>query len=270
MLKDVEAVYIPLLSESQAERDEEIPNSSLTTTHNVPIHRSLDFIPCVFTGLGIIALVLTAVNLAILHYRVGNLVTHGNPSLQRVPSVYIGLESIGRNRSSPSWPLASGNDPDFVGLINHDAMHRQLRPLPRNRGQMVLNSENDAALQYRVRDFGMESCAVDLRLPDQKGKEYAIRGKDVRVGIWSVNAAVHSVLTASNQTWPSGPGRREYIGSLPVIPGRSRSPFFRCPTRSLQTLELSLECDSCSIKFTQDRHHPTSGFGVIQTEVQIT
>ncbi|KAH7922970.1 hypothetical protein BV22DRAFT_1130984 [Leucogyrophana mollusca] len=187
----------------------------------------------------------------------------------RYPSVYVGLERLIRNESSPSWPLNFEHGPDFLGVVDQSVPHQPSSGEP----QMILDSDRSLILQYIVRDFGLENCAISSRLPgpevDASPKFYNKSGDIETMFLWSLETPVDSVLRSADLTWSSRPRRQTLIGSLNLTLDRDFSPFFPCPRRSVQTIELSLACGSpgCTMEFWQDRSPPKLGFYIIQSEV---
>ncbi|KAF8552268.1 hypothetical protein OG21DRAFT_158833 [Imleria badia] len=187
-----------------------------------------------------------------------------------IGSPYNGLEKLVRNESSPSWPLSSTHYPDFIAATEGPYIHHAL-----SNGSIVrLDSERTIIVQHRVRDYGLEHCAVKLEFSHstRNGSGHTVRGyghigDSPYLTLWRLEDRSKAVLAPSILP-ASLPSRREFLGDIALDGMRSvRSPSFGCNAGSIQTLEIAVACasDPCIMEFRLTQS-PRQGFWVVQSE----
>ena len=200
---------------------------------------------------------------------------HVNYLEASVGSPYNGLEKLVRNESSPSWPLSSTHYPDFIGAMEGPYIHHAL-----SNGSVVrLDSEvcifivprtslltmpahilqRAIILQHRVRDYGLEHCAVKLEIsrPAGHGHEHTARrygyiGESPYLSLWRLEDTGSKAVLAPSGLPMSLPSRKQFLGNIDLDGMRSvQSPSFGCNAGSIQTLEIAVACasDPCIMEF---------------------
>lgn len=113
-LNDDEKSESPHSNSSLLEHTPDDGNAGSAYDRNPSIERQSKWL----TLASIIAIVITAINLAVVnlspqyhHWR------SQHHALAR-PNAYIGLERLQRNESSPGYPLHRSTYPDFMGVVN--------------------------------------------------------------------------------------------------------------------------------------------------------
>lgn len=106
-------------------------------------------------------------------------------------------------------------------------------------------------LQFRVMDYGMERCALALRLPS--GEEGSSKSADIELSVLDVSRP----LDPSSISWSSRPPRRNVVGTLRASADEEvRLPEFPCKWGSLYAFEASCAPDSpaCDVDVWADRN----------------
>jgi len=189
-----------------------------------------------------------------------------------IGSPYNGLEKLLRNKSSPSWPLSSTHYPDFIGATEDQYIHHAL-----NNGSVVrLDSERTIILQHRVRDYGLEHCAVKLEFSRPAGnghghtaRGYGHIGESPYLSLWRLeDTGSKAALAPSGFPMPL-PSRKQFLGNIDLDGTRSvQSHSFGCNAGSIQTLEIAVACvsDPCIMEFRLTQSPRRQGFWVVQSE----
>lgn len=114
-------------------------------------------------------------------------------------------------------------------------------------------------VQHRVRDFGLEHCAVKLEFSHatKNGNGHTLRGYG-HVGerpyltLWRLEDNGSKAVLAPSVLPASLPSRREFLGDIVLDGMRSvQSPSFVCDAGSIQILEIAVACasDPCIMEF---------------------
>ncbi|KZT04283.1 uncharacterized protein LAESUDRAFT_682844 [Laetiporus sulphureus 93-53] len=171
---------------------------------------------------------------------------------------YIGLDELyasGRVNASRYDPIVnvprvaaqvSSTEPNKVGVEDE---HRYLSnfgtmtPLDRH---LQVSSTIHTILQFRTMDYGMESCALALRLPspeDSESLQLAEGARDVHLDVCALD--VSRQLKPRSLSWATRPRCQTHVGTLVAGPGEEvRFPEFPCSWGSLHTYEISCSADS--------------------------
>ena len=197
---------------------------------------------------------------------------------------YNGLETLPRNESSPSWPLSSIHYPDFIGAMEGSLVHQAL-----NNGSVVrLDSEvcvctvpkfrsphpyppitpqRTIILQHRVRDYGLEQCAIKVEFSPRPRKQheraYGSIGESPYFTLWRIVDESESKAVLTSSTLPKSlPTGKEFLGNITLDQMHpTQSPFFGCSAGSVQTLEIAMACasDPCVMEFRLARSPQRQG-----------
>lgn len=99
-------------------------------------------------------------------------------------------------------------------------------------------------LQFRAMDYGMERCALALRLPSDRDKQdWAPGNGPVSVDVCALG--VDRPLDPRALSWASRPSCREPFGTLTAGPGEeTRLPAFPCSWGTLYTYEVACASES--------------------------
>ena len=111
--------------------------------------------------------------------------------------------------------------------------------------------------QYRVRDYGMERCAIAAQILDRdtlhkQQQNLTIRGDTSNIEVWNLTSP--GELDVNSLSFATKPNRGNLLGRFNVAEGQnSRTDDFFCgPSGSLQTFELVCTGKDCLIDFWQD------------------
>ncbi|KAH0828815.1 hypothetical protein J3R83DRAFT_3263 [Lanmaoa asiatica] len=134
-----------------------------------------------------------------------------------IGSPYNGLEKLVRNESSPSWPLSSIHYPDFIGATEGSYIHRAL-----SNGSVVrLDSERTIIIQQRIRDYGLEQCAVKVEFSRKAGnghghtaRGYGHIGESPYLTLWHLEDSESKAVLASSALPTSLPSRKQFLGNI--------------------------------------------------------
>ncbi|KAI0316434.1 hypothetical protein OF83DRAFT_246820 [Amylostereum chailletii] len=177
-------------------------------------------------------------------------------------SSYIGLDALYRDLSYPR-----PSRPSIVNharLVAHVSSVRPTDVLPVkptyklvppdmgyalvNKRHLLVTSEVSTIAQFRVLDWGMENCTVDVVIPQQSTNATTVSAIDnpTVVEIWSLDAS--AMIDTKTLSWSTKPKRRERIGNLTVASGTSsRTAGFACATLSSQTIEIACSGTQCAL-----------------------
>ncbi|KAF9809791.1 hypothetical protein IEO21_07266 [Rhodonia placenta] len=169
---------------------------------------------------------------------------------------YIGLNELyasGRVNASRYEPIV--NEPRIATQISSvepdkvfpEDEHRWLStagtmsPLDRH---LHVSSNVHTILQFRAMDYGMERCALALRLPSDRDKQdWAPGNGPVSVDVCALG--VDRPLDPRALSWASRPSCREPFGTLTAGPGEeTRLPAFPCSWGTLYTYEVACASES--------------------------
>ena len=114
-------------------------------------------------------------------------------------------------------------------------------------------------------DFGMERCTLSLVVPPSSVLQEARSNKTVTylpatsINIWRVKASEE--VSPSSLSWNHRPPRDSLLTTMSISSGENtlESPEFHCPSRSLQSFELSCATPNCHLQFQQDAKEPRLG-----------
>lgn len=103
--------------------------------------------------------------------------------------------------------------------------------------------------QFRVVDYGMESCSLAITTPPQNDSATTISSSldlPVSLEVWTLPAK-HK-LDLARLTWTTRPQPRAHLGTLTITYGNTyHIPRFECRSGSYQTFELSCSSPDCHI-----------------------
>ena len=114
-------------------------------------------------------------------------------------------------------------------------------------------------MQHRVRDYGLEQCAVKVEFSRPAGKQhqhaarkYGHIGENPYLALWRLEDSGSKAVLTSSALPTSSPTRKEFLGNITLDPMHpTQSPFFGCSAGSIQTLEVAMACasDPCVMEF---------------------
>lgn len=111
--------------------------------------------------------------------------------------------------------------------------------------------------QYRVRDYGMERCAIASQILDQTTlrrlrQNLTLHGDTSNIEVWNLTSS--GDIDVNKLSWATKPKRESLLGRFNVVEGQnSQTGDFNCgPSGSLQTFELVCTGTDCFIDFWQD------------------
>ncbi|THU89927.1 hypothetical protein K435DRAFT_728711 [Dendrothele bispora CBS 962.96] len=179
-------------------------------------------------------------------------------------SSYIGFDSLYQNKSflrTTYKPIVNharvlstvySTDPKKVSPIwvNQHLTKDGYVPIAERR--LLVESEVSTVTQYRIMDYGMESCKLVLDIPSGNltDKDYAalygpLESQDIELDIWALDWGKH--LDFSRLSWDSKPPRKNYVGRLVASYGRTdETEAFSCFSASYQTFEVTCAATSAN------------------------
>jgi len=197
----------------------------------------------------------------------GSGATTGSEDLDR-PSVYIGLDKLPLNVSRAALPVGLDVFPPLFQPVDHvhrynifpDDGHARFtfngRVAPGDH-RVLLTDHITMIGQYRVHDYGMETCAMVSQMVDRsiltaKNQSLDIRGDTSIVEVW--NLTTTGPLDVRTLNWDNKPKRDRIVARFSVEDGQTtRSEDWWCgPSGSLQTFELLCRGKACYVEFWQD------------------
>jgi hypothetical protein len=111
-------------------------------------------------------------------------------------------------------------------------------------------------LQFRAMDFGMERCALVLRLPPLNESVWSGTNTTI-LDVCALDAA--HLLDARVISWARRPDCRKHVGTfIPLADGEVQLPDFPCPWGSLHTYEVACTSNAldCSMDVWSTQHAP--------------
>ena len=129
--------------------------------------------------------------------------------------------------------------------------------------------QTHTVLQFRAIDFGMERCALVLRLPDVGELDMSIANNTI-LDVCALDT--QGMLDPRVLSWATRPSCYRHVGVLAPRPGGEvQLPDFPCPWGSLHSYGVSCASGApdCGIDVWSDQYSPwgTSLFGIIFTSL---
>ncbi|EGO00643.1 hypothetical protein SERLA73DRAFT_178509 [Serpula lacrymans var. lacrymans S7.3] len=174
---------------------------------------------------------------------------------------YIGLEELYRSgnvNASHHDPII--NIPRIATQVSNIETHKNFPEgehqwlsdygtlLPPDR-HLQVSSEIHTIMQFRAVDYGMERCALTLRLPafdfDRIGTRIdpVVMDDPVQLSVCALD--VSSSLNPRTLSWSSRPRCQKQVGTLIARPGEEvKLPEFSCDWASLHTYEIACASES--------------------------
>ena len=139
--------------------------------------------------------------------------------------------------------------------------------------------------QYRVHDYGMETCRIAVSIPDkfvlaQKNQSYHIEGDTSIIEVWNITTPTiqpanggplrQVELDPHMLTWDSKPSRDRIMARLSIRENETNfSETFWCgPSGSLQTFELLCRGKGCYVELWQNYYFkPRYGKSCLPTRI---
>lgn len=134
---------------------------------------------------------------------------------------------------------------------------------------LILTMQRTIIIQHRVRDYGLEHCAVKVEFSRKGGhghghtsRAYGHIGESPYLTLWRLEDSESKAILASSALPTSLPSRQEFLGNI-ALDGmhQVRSPSFECKAGSIQTLEIAVACESdpCIMEFRLTRSPQRQG-----------
>ncbi|KAI0095204.1 hypothetical protein BDY19DRAFT_74420 [Irpex rosettiformis] len=108
-----------------------------------------------------------------------------------------------------------------------------------NSRQLIITSETSTISQFRILDWGMENCTVEVNLPSSSDTFTTMHtlSSPSYVNIWLLDTVEE--LDFDSLSFSTKPQRKSLLATLSIAAGRvAKSPSFRCPTASYVTVEI--------------------------------
>ncbi|KAJ7150743.1 hypothetical protein C8R46DRAFT_1229677 [Mycena filopes] len=228
--------------------------------------------------------------LAIRKPSVGNSIKFSNLALPE-PNSYYGLENAVHNLSAEA-PAPIRNPAFFAGFVDQSApasipfkWNRQFTDFgtvyPTDR-RFVVSASISTIFQFRVQDFGMERCSLNLSVPgpaapseEDSHRHLRTRAPALaetlkgRVEVWQLG--LDKRLDPTALSWNTRPLRSLLLASWHLSESQEAqqltSPEFVCASGTIMTFELACAGKAeCEVDFNQPREHPaTSTLFLIQS-----
>jgi len=179
-------------------------------------------------------------------------------------SPYVNLDFLYRNtslRSSQHGPIV--NHAHSIGLVSATEPQKVFRQndtgwinpnygfIPLENRRILVTSEISTVVQFRILDFGMESCSLAITIP-RSNKDFgpmitsSSQNRTVNLDIWAL--PTKRKLDLRTLSWTTRPQPRVYIGALAVTYDDShtdQTPRFACQSGSYQTFEIGCSSADC-------------------------
>ncbi|KAI0347946.1 hypothetical protein BDW22DRAFT_1424185 [Trametopsis cervina] len=133
-----------------------------------------------------------------------------------------------------------------------------------NARRLYVTPSISTVAQFRVLDWGMENCTLEVALPGDSDEFTTITyvSPQAEVDVWLLDPT--DELESARLSWSTKPARDKFLGTLAVGPGvNSSTSSFRCPTASYQTVEIA--CLNCTVDATHVGYS-SSGFFLKQAQ----
>jgi len=119
-------------------------------------------------------------------------------------------------------------------------------------------SQIHTILQFRIMDYGMERCALALRLPaPEDNQDWTLGDDDGNAHLEVCALNVSQPLNPRALSWANRPRCRDHVGTLVAgSDGEARFPHFPCSWGSLHTYEISCASDApdCALDVWANRN----------------
>lgn len=114
---------------------------------------------------------------------------------------------------------------------------------------ILMESKISTIAQFRVIDYGMESCSLAITTPPKNDTASIISSSlDLPVSLEVWRLATKHKLDVARLTWATRPQPRTHVGTLAISHGTTyHMPRFECRSGSYQTFELSCSSPNCHI-----------------------
>ncbi|KAJ7284609.1 hypothetical protein C8J57DRAFT_1497508 [Mycena rebaudengoi] len=152
---------------------------------------------------------------------------------------FVQISSTEPERIFPPWGLMR---------LTPDGM------VPEYKRHLLVTPTTSTVAQFRVADFGMESCSLSITLPPLNETDGFVLNEPATLDIWSWD--VPKKMEMHKLSWATRYPRKTFLGSLPVSIGETnRLPGYRCLSGSYQTLEFTCSTPNCKIDITGEGDH---------------
>jgi len=176
---------------------------------------------------------------------------------------YIGLKALygsGKVKPSPRKPIVvvprvqtqvSSAEPSKLAPADYHQWLDGFGMLSSRNRHLQVSSDIRTIMQFRAMDFGMEKCAISLRLPpllederDPHAFKLADNSGEMRLDV--CKSDLSKPLDVQSLSFSTRPACREHVGTVVVKAGEESSmlPEFPCTWASYHTYEVSCAPDS--------------------------
>jgi hypothetical protein len=188
--------------------------------------------------------------------------TQNNGSaLMETRSSYINFDllysntSVHRTRHDPivnhgrDFVQVSSTEPYRAYPLYGDLVLTEIGPVPPFTRHLLVTSQISTIAQFRVIDYGMESCSLAITTPPKNDTAGIISSSldlPVSLEVWTL--PTKHKLDLAKLTWATRPQPRTHVGTLAISHGATyHMPRFECRSGSYQTFELSCSSPNCHI-----------------------
>ena len=178
--------------------------------------------------------------------------------IRNMPRLSVQVSSTQPNKVTPDdqhrhlTNIGSLSPPDRHLKVSHNV--RKCSDPPRQNFSYL--SQTHTVLQFRTMDFGMERCALALRLPIVGDSDVSSSNTTI-LDICKLDAP--RLLAPRALSWATRPGCQKDVGTLVGRPGEEvQLPDFPCPWGSLHTYEVECASDApeCNIDVWSNQNEP--------------
>ncbi|KAF8662087.1 hypothetical protein AX16_001197 [Volvariella volvacea WC 439] len=226
-----------------------------------------------------LCVLLTAINfLLLLLPNAGGveLPTYEDVQSLRRPSQFIGMDELYRKSHPTSGNLTNfpflisqvdGGNSEYVFDTDPKRCMTKIGSISPNARQIRVTSTISTIFQFRILDFGLEQCELQLSLPNstQSPEHTQYLSLTRTVNVLRLNAAVP--LNERELSHRSKPRSIQSIGWVALMSGVLWSYEFSCRTDEILTFELTCEGlgpEECDVSWWQDRNVSPLGLVIIQ------
>lgn len=163
--------------------------------------------------------------------------------------------SVQRPRHDPivnhgrDFVQVSSIEPHRAYPLYGDLVMTEIGPVPPLNRHLLVTSQILTIVQFRVVDYGMESCSLAITIPPKNDSVSIISSaldSPVSLEVWTL--PIKHKLNLGKLTWATRPQPRTHVGTLVISHGATyHMSRFECRSGSYQTFELSCSSPDCHI-----------------------
>ncbi|KAI0259600.1 hypothetical protein BC834DRAFT_974151 [Gloeopeniophorella convolvens] len=194
----------------------------------------------------------------------------------RRPSTFIGFDSI--HRPSPPIPKQINTFPSVLTQIDKtnpkvfdDNAARYLSTngtVAAEKRRVLVTNAISTIMQFRVIDWGMERCSLQLIVPASADASVVPPGRSFALSLYRLSATY--AIDGQSFSYSSRPSRIAKLADIRVVSGEN-TRFQRtspCVRDELMTFELACSRDAydndCMLQWWEDKENPNPGVFITQ------